>query len=349
MEARRFTTRDIEWNEQIRKLPIEKQDIYYTREYALLCEQEGQSEAILFSVETENCFGIYVVIKSQIPQWNGEGDYYDIETPYGYGGPVMGQDDKAFEELFEREFLAFCNKERIIAEFVRFHPLLENQKFFQKNMKVLHNRITVALDLTLSEEKIWMGQIGKQNRNTIRKAEKNGLVVEETRDDREFRKLYENTMDKVGAEEFYYFDDSYYEKLWDNPGMTLLQVRQQEENGEKGDVLAAAFFMGYGEYFHYHLAGSKKEALKLAPNNLLLWKAICYAKEKGYKVMHFGGGLTDNENDSLFQFKRKFSRETKDFYIGKRIHDQKIYDELVEQWKKKTGKTSQILLCYRLE
>lgn len=347
MNVKCYTTKDMKWNEQIKKLPIEKQDIYYMREYALLCEHDGHSEAVLFSVEKGENIGIYVFIKTKIEQWHGEDDYYDIETPYGYGGPVVSMDDQLFEEIFEKLFIQYCRENNIIAEFVRFHPLFKNHTVFKKNIEVLANRTTVSLDLTLSEEEIWMKQIGKQNRNTIRKAAKNGLVVEETRDDTEFRKLYENTMHKVGAEQFYYFDDSYYRRLWNNQEIVLLQVKKIEEQGGQDDVLAAAFFMGCGEYFHYHLAGSKKEYLKLAPNNLLLWEAIRYGKRHGYKKMHFGGGLTNEETDSLFQFKKKFSRDTNIFYIGKRVHNYEVYSALVNEWERKTGRKSPVLLCYR--
>lgn len=112
-------------------------------------------------------------------------------------------------------------------------------------------------------------------------------------------------------------------------------------------TIAAAIFMMYGEYFHYHLAGSRKETLNLAPNNILLWEAINYAKDKGYKRMHLGGGLTDSTEDNLFRFKARFSTRYADFYIGKRIHNTKIYHYLIDAWEKRNGKKAVLLLQYR--
>lgn len=105
--------------------------------------------------------------------------------------------------------------------------------------------------------------------------------------------------------------------------------------------------MGHGDYFHYHLAGSLKETLKFAPNNLLLWEAIKYAHEKGYKRMHFGGGLTNSMDDNLFRFKSSFSKERADFYIGKRVHNEEVYDYLIGKWEEKNNKKKKLFLQYK--
>ena len=84
-------------------------------------------------------------------------------------------------------------------------------------------------------------------------------------------------MQKVGAEDFYFFDKAYYEHMKNQKEYVLMTVKCGTE------TIAAAIFMGYGEYFHYHLSGSRRAFLKLSPNNLLLWEAIKYAKKKGYK------------------------------------------------------------------
>ena len=101
-----------------------------------------------------------------------------------------------------------------------------------------------------------------------------------------------------------------------NHNYVMLNVKFQDE------TVASAIFMAYNNYFHYHLAGSKKEYLKFAPNNLLLWEAIKYANEKGHKIFHFGGGLTNNTEDNLFKFKSSFSKKYLNFYIGKRVHNE---------------------------
>ena len=87
--------------------------------------------------------------------------------------------------------------------------------------------------------------------------------------------------------------------------------------------------------------------MNFAPNNILLWEAIKYAKREGCKERHLGGGLTDSPEDSLFRFKKKFSSNCKHFYIGKRVHDQKIYEKLIKRWENEHGVKAKMLLQYR--
>lgn len=330
-----------EWDEYIGRMPKEKQDIYFTSKYHQIWDIELYGEARMFVYEEDDKTGIYPYRKHAIWQNNLQGKYFDIETVYGYGGPLVNTEDKAFIARFEDAFLEHCRSENIIAEFVRFHPIIGNEKVFRKDIQVLHNRKTVVLDLTQDIEEIWMKQISTQNRNIIRKCIKNNLMVEQGSRYDEFIEIYSETMKRVGAEEFYSFGKEYYDNMQKQDNYTLLYVREGDR------AVAGAIFMGYGDYFHYHLSGSRKDALKLCPNNILLWEAIQYAKQKGYKKFHFGGGLTDSMEDNLFRFKSKFSKEYIDFYIGKRVHNRETYTELIKSWEEEHGEKAARLLQYR--
>lgn len=332
---------DVLWDYYIEKLPKKKQDIYYRKKYYSLNEAITSGEAELFVYEEDDNLGVYPYIKRKIDLLTDEYPYYDIETAYGYGGPILKNELPEFIDHFEAAFLEYCISENIVAEFIRFHPILNNSKTFRKNINVIHNRLTVWVDLRKSLDEIWMEDISKQNRNIIRKCIKNGLVVKVSENYDQFFELYNQTMQKVGAEEFYYFNTEYFENIKKDSDYILMEVSRNDE------VLAGAIFIKYKNYFHYHLSGSKIESLKLSPNNLLLWEAIQFAKLNGCKKMHFGGGLTDSKEDTLFQFKRKFSSEYADFYIGTRVHNQQIYQNLIKDWELKHGESAKILLQYR--
>lgn len=337
-----LTTEDLAWNDYIGQLPIYMQDIYFTRQYHLLEEKRSDGKAYLFVyAEMGTEMGLYAFIKRPIEQMNMPETFFDIETVYGYGGPLVNTENDEFVRRFEEAFLEYCRDENIIAEFVRFHPLIQNQTIFKEDIQVLHNRKTVALDLSSNIDDIWMQQISTQNRNTIRKCIKNNLTVEETDDYEAFMHIYDETMRRVNADEFYSFEQTYFDELRRDDKNILLCVKYNQK------MIAAAIFMGYGEYFHYHLSGSRREYLKLAPNNILLWEAIKYAKEHGYQKMHFGGGLSDSMEDNLFKFKSHFSKEYVDFYIGKRVHNNEIYNMLIHQWEMQSGKKASLLLQYR--
>ena len=188
---------DAIWDKYINRMPKEKQDIYYTRHYCKMSEIIEGGEAQLFVYEEGDNIALYPYIKRSIYNEQDSSIFYDIETAYGYGGPIVKIEDIAFENAFEMNFLQHCQQENIIAEFIRFHPLLENERVFNKKIDILHNRITVWIDLEKSLDEIWMQDIATQNRNTIKKCMKSGLKVEISRNYDEFLEIYNQTMKKV--------------------------------------------------------------------------------------------------------------------------------------------------------
>ncbi|OOM77940.1 FemAB family protein [Clostridium puniceum] len=329
------------WNEYLEIMNKDNEDIYFSKNYYNMYEQNGDGKAELFVYKEENDIAIYPFMLNEIKGYRLDKKYYDIESAYGYGGPLTNNYDEKFLMNFENSFLEYCSANNIIAEFIRFHPLIKNENIFKKNIKVLHNRTTVYLDLTKGIQAIWKEDIKSKNRNMIRKAEKNGLVVENSDDYEEFQSIYSKTMDKVEANDYYYFNENYYKQIKNSDNYILLNVKQNDM------VIASAIFIKYGKFFHYHLAGSLKEYLKFAPNNLLLWEAIKLACSSGAKMFHFGGGLSDCIDDKLFKFKSSFSKNTTDFYIGKRIHNNEIYEYLINEWEKENEKKATILLQYK--
>ncbi|WP_353093825.1 GNAT family N-acetyltransferase [Tissierella praeacuta] len=336
-----LNTDSCEWNQYLSKMPLNLEDIYFTSEYYELDEINGDGIAKLFVYYEDNKIAMYPFILNRVTNYDLPRDYYDIETAYGYGGPITNCQDEYFLNNFEESFVEFCKENYIVAEFIRFHPLIKNERIFKRKIQVIHNRNTVFLDLTKGINKIWKEDINSKNRNVIKKAMKNGLHVEINNDYKMFKLIYKQTMDKVDANDYYYFDDKYYESIKENNNCMLLSVKRENK------VIAIAIFMGYGDYFHYHLAGSLKDELKFSPNNLLIWEAIKYAVDNEYKIMHFGGGLTDSLDDNLFKFKSRFSKQYADFYIGKRIHDKEIYSYLINEWENRNNKKATMLLQYR--
>jgi Uncharacterized protein involved in methicillin resistance len=330
-----------EWNNYLNNITDNFQDIYYTSDYYKLYEENGDGKAKLFVYKEYDNIAIYPFMINEIKNYNLGEKYYDIESAYGYGGPLTNSYDEVFLSNFENEFLRHCEENNIVAEFIRFHPLIKNNKIFDKNIEVFHNRITVYLDFTKDIDRIWNEDIKSKNRNMIRKAEKSGLVVELSNDYETFKNIYSKTMSKVEANDYYYFNKKYYDQMKNNNNYVLLNVKKEDI------IIASAIFMKYGDYFHYHLAGSLKEYLKFAPNNLLLWEAIKLACKSGAKWFHLGGGLSNSLDDNLFRFKSSFSKNTADFYIGKRVHNIDVYNHLIEEWERKNGKESKLLLQYR--
>ena len=251
--------------------------------------------------------------------------YFDFATPYGYGGWII-EGDTANTELLFKAYADWLRKEGIICEFVRFHPMIKNHEACQTFYEVIPLGQVVHMDLHHRED-IWENIVSK-NRNMIRKAIKNGIRVYNGRFPeiyRQFRKIYNSTMDRDKAEAYYYFGEPFYESLLNDLPHNA-QVFWAEKEGQ---VIAASVILVANGRMNYHLSGSLREFGSLAPTNLLLYEAALWGNANGCRTLYLGGGIGSGE-DSLFKFKRAFYKgDLNRFYIGKKIFDQKKYDELL--------------------
>ena len=198
-------------------------------------------------------------------------------------------------------------------------------------MQTYYSRRTVKLNLQIPLDDIWKSQFSSKNRNVIRKAEKDGVTIVESQDYELFRQMYDQTMRNVNAEDFYFFPATYYERFKKTFGDNLILCFAMYD----GKPISGSMFMFSKDYGHYHLSARDKNYYKIAANNAVLWYGIQKAKERGCKWFHFGGGTTGAADDMLLHFKQNFSKDNGEFWIGKRVHNQTVYDEVVRQWKKR--------------
>ena len=304
-------------------------DVYWLSGYVKAFQIHGDGEPLLFFYEKGATRGINVVMKRDVakdPRFQGkipEGQYWDIVTPYGYGGWVIEGEET--DTLF-KEYEKWLKKNGIISEFVRFHPMVKNHEACSGYYEVIQLGQVVHMDLT-SPEVIW-SNIHSKNRNMIRKAMKNDIHIYNGRFPEiyeKFRVIYNGTMDKDNAEAYYYFGPEFYQSVLNDLPQNA-QVFWAEKDGQ---VIAASIMLTANGRMNYHLSGSLREFSSLAPSNLLLYKAALWGCVNGCKTLYMGGGVGSGE-DSLFKFKRAFNKgELNHFYIGKKIFLQDRYDELV--------------------
>ena len=305
-------------------------DVYWLSGYVKAFHLHGDGDPLLFYYEDDCARGINVVMKRDVacdPHFNGmieKSKYYDFATPYGYGGWIIEGNNT--ESLF-RSYEQWIQKNGIVSEFVRFHPMLQNQAKCDLFYNTIQLGEVVHMELASSEE-IW-SNITSKNRNVIRKAMKNDVKIYNGRFPEifdTFRLIYNGTMDKDNAEDYYYFDKHFYDSVLND-----LPHNSQVFWAEKdGTIIAASIMLTANKKMNYHLSGSLKEYSSLAPTNLLLYEAALWGCANGYKSLYLGGGVGSAE-DSLFKFKKAFFKgDTNHYYIGNRIYDERAYNELVK-------------------
>lgn len=307
-------------------------DIYFEENYSKLYENIENGETKVFKLNCEYGEIESIFIKRKIDFYKKE-EIYDITTPYGYGGPriVWADDDnkdKLIEE-YERRFGEFCKKENIIAEFIRFHPIIKNSDDFKNIYYIEKNRITLGTNLSRFDDPV-SNEFSKSCRKKIRRALKAGIkfeVDEKLASLDDFIKVYYSTMDRNNASEFYYFDKQYFKKCIEYFPNNIIIVKAILDEV----TIAAGFYFIVNDIIHIHLSGTLDKYLYLSPAYILRYAVTLWGKEKGYKLIHHGGGRTNSEDDGLYKFKKNFSKHTEfDFYIGKKIWNLDLYKEICD-------------------
>ena len=312
-------------------------DIYFNELYGKLGEYIERGKCISFHVETKNGIVSNMFILRKIPNLIDGIQYYDIVTPYGYGGPIIkdASNITALVKDYYNEFAAFCQEHRIVSEFIRYHPIYRNWEPFDSIYENCYSRHTIGTNLKDYDDPI-QSEFSKSARKELRLAVSNEVtcsVHEHPSSLMIFRKLYEKTMDRNGADSVYYFPSKYYRILETQLSPYVLEIRAHYQN----EVIASEIYLTQGELMHAHLLGSDDRLLLTAGGAMLEATAVRWGKDHGYMFIHHGGGRTSSDDDSLYQYKKKFGKHTQfDFYVGKKVWNTKIYNRLSDM-RLKTG------------
>lgn len=250
----------------------------------------------------------------------------DAASPYGYPGPLIwGTNDPEFvREAFEAG-IDHLRSEGIVSLFVRLHPLLD--EYPPEGVgKLLSHGETVSVDLSQSLDEIW-GQTRNNHRRDIGKSERLGYVAHVDADWEHFGtfvRLYRETMERLDAEDRYMFDERYFSRLREllGPSGWLWVVTRDDA------VAAAVLFVETSGIVQYHLAGTDEEHAWARPTKLLIRTVTEWAKERGDRRLHLGGGV-GGADDSLMHFKAGFSDERHVFHTLRVVVDEPAYARLV--------------------
>ncbi len=306
-------------------------DIYFEPDYARLYETDD-CRAVEYRFESE--FGVITNLFLKrivdIPGDDGK-RFFDIITPYGYGGPVIHSTTNREKLIagYMADFAEYAERESIIAEFVRFHPMIGNGVVFREAYNAIYDRKTVGT--TLTYEDVIGTEFSKHRRKDIRRILKNPDIWYETDENPatldDFVEIYYSTMDRDGADDYYYFKPEYFREM-------LRSFPDHITTGKVflGDrLIAMGLYFRYGKYLHAHLSGTLSEYLEYSPAYILKYSLALYGHEKGYEVIHYGGGSSRSEDNSLYRFKREFGRNTEfDFYIAKKVWNDRVYRQICE-------------------
>ena len=331
MEVVHLSIDDPRWREVLGRL---RHDFYHLPEYARLesDSNEARPMAFLAAAGDRELFIPYLLRRCDtlFPDAAIAGQVYDVVSPYGYPGLLLSDAARESPE-FAREAMQRLSEtlreQGVCSAFFRMNPLLSESfsTLFPEGF-LSPPSDTVAIDLSLDEDAFWKN-IRHGHQWTINKCRKLGyqprmVTFREHIDS--FMEVYQETMDRVKARDNYYFGRDYFEKLGELPESVHCCMVEFE-----GEVAAACLFFECGGIVQAHLGGTKSKFMNKSPFHLVLYHVAGWAKSRGNRYFHLGGGVGGSE-DRLLDFKRGFSDLTFPFYTLRLITDEEKYRELTK-------------------
>ena len=251
---------------------------------------------------------------------------FDAITPYGYGGPV-GLGTAPPLAAFRQLFAPWCREHGIVTAFFRFHPLLDNASAAPAGTEVVPLVGTVAWQLTADRD--LEAGMNQRHRRLVRKARREGVEIEVTRGAgrlADFQDLYNTTMQRQHADEFYFFPNKYWHTLANAFGDDLVFVTALSN----GNPIASLLCLAGGPFLHYHLGATADVARSNGASNLCFLTAAQWGQAAGSMThLHLGGGV-GGKLDELYEFKLRFDPDNGAVAaaIGKLVCDPERYRAL---------------------
>ncbi|MGA3031314.1 MAG: GNAT family N-acetyltransferase [Candidatus Limnocylindrales bacterium] len=329
---------DPAWDDWLSDVP---RDVYHTAGYHAYSHGSGEGEPYLIVAGDRRCGLAWPYLLRQVSEVEnlaGSGAT-DVTSVYGYSGPLAWgcTPGDPFLATAWSEVVAVWQDQGAVSAFTRFHPLLGNASLMSglggsrddtdESEPVAAIGRTVSIDLCVSEEAARAGY-SESLRRQIRNYRQAGLTTthdESWADIGAFAHFYHETMARNAAAAYYFFDAADFRRLRAAvDGKVHLLVTRL------GDIVGAAgLFTEYRGIVQEHLVATNQELAHISPYKVLVDDTYAWAKKRGNTVFHLGGGRGAHE-DSLFEFKRRFSPRLHPFFTGRWILDRPACQELLE-------------------
>lgn len=186
----------------------------------------------------------------------------------------------------------------------------------QKIVKAPHNtqpRETFVVDISRSEEEL-LADMKPKTRYNIRLAEKRGVKVFATREEKYSQAFLDLMQATADRKEIVPHPRAYYEKFLIALPEEVCRLFVAEYDGQ---ILAANLLMISGMTATYLHGGSGDRHRDMMAPYLLQWEQMRFAKAKGCALYDFGGvKITDNRQQTTDNDKKKSKGEDKSAWTG---------------------------------
>jgi hypothetical protein len=326
------------WIELLEKIGV--YDVYHLPSYHKLSEISDKGKAVLLSYVRNNLIVVFPILLRKIDSISifetvGEG-WHDAVSVYGYAGPLSSRVlSKKEKKYFWGHLKEYFDSARIVSVFSSIHPLLNQKDLLNGFGEIISTNPTLSIDLTLPPEVIW-GRYRKRYKSQINQLKRKGYNCFEDKDKfywNEFIDSYYESMRKINATGYYFFPRDYFAYIKDKMSDFVKLFVCFHEN-----ILVHAATITYcNGIIQYHLVGAvENDHKEIGPGKLLIDSVRHWGVERKAYNFHLGRGFGGAE-DTLLHFKKGFSNKENAFYLWRLLNNNEIYDELVNELKRKTG------------
>lgn len=325
------------WEDLYSQLTPELASPFFSRAYLCAFQQAEESPVECFwQIQDEHNFLFYPYLKKSI---NALGyqlaqEHYDVSGAYGYNGPMGRVSDQTFLAGFNAALLDYFKQNNVVTEFVRYCPVSENRRYhlYTEQIDVLDN---VFIDISSGLDQVWTASFEHGVRKAIKRGESYGLTTriqrgEEitSRDLQVFFDIYNSTMNRNSADQFYYFSLDFFAAIIEQLGdMAVLVTTYFEDRATTTELILVGGELAFG-----FLGGTLAEYYQYKANTFQRWEVLKYLEACGVKKYSMGGGAS--RGDNIYKFKLSFAREcVNPFFIGTKVHLPDVYADIRRQWQ----------------
>lgn len=301
-------------------------DLFLNQSYGKLYEEVYDGKCEVFEFQSALGTVKHLFMKRKVPFEINRTTFYDLITPFTYGGPVIEdclEEDK-WELLndFQNAFQEYCNDNNIIAEFVRFHPMAANSIDFLHCYELDYVEDAIGINISGHENPV-ADSFSAESIAKVLEAFKSGVEYEiysgEDKVD-DFIYFLTKVQKNAGRQSQRYFNGCkelmdkrliFVEAKFDGEviGMTMgflsdnILTTHLILTDEIGDHVDAAYVMHYG---------------------LTVW-----SKSHKVELIHLAGSWANKSEDEKLAFNKQFAElPNYNYCIGRKIWNEKVYSEL---------------------
>lgn len=281
------------WDEYVKR--VDNSCVYHLLGWKNVIEKSfGHKTFYLMVKDNGNIRGILPIVMQKSRLF---GKFLTSLPFFNYGG--ICADSQLANMLLLNEAIKIAQIER--AQHIELRHFMVNGF----SLPTKKSKVSMVLELKSNPEELWK-ELKAKVRNQVRKAGKSNLTI--SLEDKEglgnFYRIFAVNMRNLGTPVYSkHFFSNILETFPDNTKIFSVYL------GNK--VIASSLTIGFKDALEVPWASSLRKYQKLCPNNLLYWKMIEYACQKGYEKFDFGRSSWDS---GTFKFKEHWGAKPRQLY-----------------------------------